>query len=1002
MKRAYVALALGAALVLSLGSGSRAADVSKSKPQLAKAQRTIDNAVGILDAGKVQHAVFNDGRLSTWDYRPSIPAAFYKGWSYIPDLSMLVGVPEGPWNPMRKDPDTGREFRVAGPSVSAEFNADDWGPKAGSLGLLHSGDVTVADVYPGSTLGSLPLMATSTLPQSWPKDENGNRKWPGPWAVDPFTGEVLVGQFTADKEIFFAMTDYDLNNNGVPYAESDGLLDQGYALGIEMDMWVLSYGRSYAEDFLFFVAKIINNSQWDYHGVYVGFYNDTDVPEYNLTTTINDRMDWMTYILSEYDPVNDTTYNYNMAFIYDYRYGTGDFPGPEYKVIPAIKLLETPLAPPNDGIDNDHDGIVDEPEGEQLGLTDWHWFEWEYRPGQVDNTRTELITYKVISGDTSGLKPEEDAAYFWPDPQGHLNPHFDSPEGIQQMYPNGLDCVFIMSSGPFDLPAHDTTTFAFCLLMGDDLEDAKFNARTAQLMYELNYLGADPPKPPHVVAVPGDGKVTLYWDRSAEESVDIMTRYRDFEGYKIYKTTSPPVNNEWGQKIYDGQGQEVGFIPVAQFDLKDGITGLDPQYPHLDRGKDTGLQHSWTDYNVKNGVTYWYSVTSYDRGVLPDPQWNPDGWAPLNYLECAKGTNPGSDPNLVMVVPGPPASNYVGPEVKVRRLPGTLGNGPIRVVVVDEFAITGHKYVLSFDDSTQPGTLLYDVLDQTTGKEVVSNARELRGEEGPIFDGMRLEIINYPSLTVLQDSSGWSRTDGQPSQATWVVELLPATANPPVADYKIVFNDTGTVAFAPPNFRVPFKIINLVTGKVVDLGVFPQASTDTTAEMKNTWTSGDVINLREEGKFTYKVIIKRNPSSSVPNVPPRSGDVYRIILTKPFKAKRDRFEIDTTPFTVRQAVQSDLDKIRVVPNPYVVSAEWEIDPNLPGIHFTNLPSECTISIYTLAGEKVNEIHHRSATNSTESWNMLNFNQQEIAYGLYIYVVETPSGAKKVGKFSIIR
>jgi len=1003
MRKGPVALTAGALIFLfGLGRLGWSADASKDTPRLHKPERTIDNSVGILDAGKIQHAVFNDGRLATWDYRPKIPSVFYKGWSYIPDLSMILGVPEGPWNPTRFDPETGDSIYIAGPSVSAEFNANDWGPKAGSLGKLHSGDLTVGDVYPGSVLGSLPLMATSTLPESWPKDENGNRKWPGPWAVDPFTGEVLEGQFTADKEVFFAMTDYDLNNNGVPYAESDALLDQGFALGIEMDMWVLSYGRSYAEDFLFFVTKIINHSQWDYEGVYVGFYNDTDVPEYNLTSTLNDRMDWMTYILAEYDPVNDTTYNYNMAFIYDYRYGTGDFPGPEYKVIPAIKLLETPNAPPNDGIDNDHDGIVDEPEGEQLGLTDWHWFEWENRPGQIDNSRTELITYKVISGDTSGLKPEEDDAYFWPAPDGTLDPHFDSPEGIQEMFPNGLDCVFIMSSGPFTLPAGDTTTFAFCLLMGDDIEDAKFNARTAQLMYELNYLGADPPKPPKVVAVPGDGKVTLYWDRSAEESVDIMTGYRDFEGYKIYKTTSPPVNNEWGEKIYDGQGVEIGFIPVAQFDVKDGITGLDPEYPHLDRGKDTGLVHSWTDYNVKNGVTYWYSVTSYDRGVLPDPQWNPDGWAPLNYLECAKGMNPGTDPNLVQVVPGPPASNYVGPEIEVQPLAGTLGNGPISVVVIDEYAVTGHKYTLSFDDTTQPGTLLYDVVDQTTGEEVVSNATELNGEEGPIFDGIRLEIIDYPGITLLEDSSGWRRADGGESSTTWIVELSTAGPNPPPADYEIRFTEQGSDAFAPSGFHVPFEVINLTTGEKVELGVFPQAATDTTDEMKSTWTSGDVINLREGNRFTYKFIIKANPDTSVEDVPPTTGDVYKVVTTKPFVAGRDFFEIDTTPFTLRDIMDEDLDKIRVVPNPYVVSAEWEIDPNQPQIHFTNLPNECTISIFTMAGEKVAEIEHNSATNSTEVWNMLNFNRQEIAYGLYLYVVETPNGAKKIGKFSIIR
>ena len=50
--------------------------------------------------------------------------------------------------------------------------------------------------------------------------------------------------------------------------------------------------------------------------------------------------------------------------------------------------------------------------------------------------------------------------------------------------------------------------------------------------------------PPKVTAVVGDGKVTLYWDTSAEQTRDKymgkitkgMNLY-DFEGYKVYRAT---------------------------------------------------------------------------------------------------------------------------------------------------------------------------------------------------------------------------------------------------------------------------------------------------------------------------------------------------------------------------------------------------------------------------------------------------------------------------------
>jgi len=91
-----------------------------------------------------------------------------------------------------------------------------------------------------------------------------------------------------------------------------------------------------------------------------------------------------------------------------------------------------------------------------------------------------------------------------------------------------------------------------------------------------------------------------------------------------------------------------------------------------------------------------------------------------------------------------------------------------------------------------------------------------------------------------------------------------------------------------------------------------------------------------------------------------------------------------------------------VPNPYIVSAEWELNPNIKKLAFTNLPPECDIYIYTLAGELVQKLHHQSSTTGWLYWDLLTFNRQAAAYGLYIYVVETADGQKKTGKFAIMR
>ena len=72
------------------------------------------------------------------------------------------------------------------------------------------------------------------------------------------------------------------------------------------------------------------------------------------------------------------------------------------------------------------------------------------------------------------------------------------------------------------------------------------------------------------------------------------------------------------------------------------------------------------------------------------------------------------------------------------------------------------------------------------------------------------------------------------------------------------------------------------------------------------------------------------------------------------------------------------------------------------IRFTNLPGQCTISIFTVTGEFVHEFDHESSTSGNAWWDMRTVNNQEVAPGLYIYHVESNNGKEKIGKFAVIR
>lgn len=104
----------------------------------------------------------------------------------------------------------------------------------------------------------------------------------------------------------------------------------------------------------------------------------------------------------------------------------------------------------------------------------------------------------------------------------------------------------------------------------------------------------------------------------------------------------------------------------------------------------------------------------------------------------------------------------------------------------------------------------------------------------------------------------------------------------------------------------------------------------------------------------------------------------------------------------------NMGKIRVVPNPYVISAGWERERlgNIPEgepireLSFTNLPPECTIKIFSLDGDLIKTLHHTDGT-GTEYWDIRSDYNQMAATGIYFYYVKW-SGGEHTDKLAIIR
>ncbi len=188
------------------------------------------------------------------------------------------------------------------------------------------------------------------------------------------------------------------------------------------------------------------------------------------------------------------------------------------------------------------------------------------------------------------------------------------------------------------------------------------------------------------------------------------------------------------------------------------------------------------------------------------------------------------------------------------------------------------------------------------------------------------------------------------------------------------------------------------------------------------------------GEGTY--IDTTNSDSWPPPVDPANSDRYTIVDTDVKNGFDYKYRVkalsnnlivgiadtgyELAAITPANKPATTLDKVKVVPNPYVGSTSWNnpqpgsTSPWKHRLQFINLPADAKIKIYTLDLDFVVEISagetakkelggtQVSGPASVAEWDLLTRNEQEAAPGVYIYVVDSPSAGQKTGKFVIVR
>lgn len=282
----------------------------------------------------------------------------------------------------------------------------------------------------------------------------------------------------------------------------------------------------------------------------------------------------------------------------------------------------------------------------------------------------------------------------------------------------------------------------------------------------------------------------------------------------------------------------------------------------------------------------------------------------------------------------------------------------------------------------------------------IADSNLLDGEEAnPIFDGLQL-FVQDVDLELDLEQTGWA-SGGQNIGFEVRIARAGPLRIPQPADYEITFDNSMVSTGFSNNIPLPFRVVNLTQANQ-QIEVFA-----TDLNRNNVWDISEPIIFLDvpNGVVTASWQVTFSDNGSFPG----TGDVFFIRTLKPFT------EADTFRFsTIAARADADLEReelrdIFVVPNPYV--ATNELEPRNPvsraqrgdrRLYFANVPRRCTIRIYSLSGELVDVIEHDSTLDDGKAfWDLRTKDNMNIAYGLYIFHVESDEGSF-IGKFAVIK
>lgn len=791
----------------------------------------------------------------------------------------------------------------------------------------------------------------------------------------------------------------------------DNHIAPGKPQGVEIYQTVYAWNYPTNQDIFFITYKVRNAGSDTLKNCYMGAVNDPDVG-------VHDD-DMVGLLLNTLVPgVPDTVKNVGYAGDYDNievanQRGQWDRGTPG---VFAYKFLESPKGS----------------DGKPLGMTAFKKFTIDIDPV------TDQAQYLTMAG-------------------------YDYRTGVRSPYDSvdvaKADKRFIQCSGPFNLAPGQVEVLIVAGIGApyggegqpwenrglDSLAHLGTVANSAQFIYDQGWLLPGPPVSPKITLVPGDNMVRIVWDNLPEKTPDAYwekvaskpwpnqgsdPKYRgyDFQGYAVYRSRD---GANWGI--------------LTQCDLVDSVIFNYP--PSGDssapdslwiKATDNGVFYSVEDKNVVNGFTYYYCVTAYDWNYVTT-EWDTTQTPPVPVAWDTLILRSGIVANY-STMPRWEAANYDTAWTRVVTVagnPDTATQGlKVTSKVVIPYEVKSDTYEVRFLEpvylAPAKARCRYLVTNLTTGKVLVDTTAfgyavgTTISFSLPVFNGQETKLrLSYATPTKPFDTA-YVQSGSYPPERVRATRIT-------AGEQKALW------CFRGSDYRVEWMTMpgsGLMTAKVYDEtngGIeVPRTKYDTrqgqdangwcfvnrTAQRPSDTLMASQALLYICGGYVAMNYTGTNDTLGAMISQIKDGDVWLVAGRKRERtaAHYNVLQLVSEP---GQEMEKRLDSlvVKVVPNPYIVFNSWEANSDNRRVKFTHLPGTCTIRIFALSGDLVKVIRHQHDEDrekkegkgrqeqlvergGTETWDLLNDNNQLVASGVYVFHVESQVG-ECTGKFVLI-